>query len=190
MVTGAFLRAFLAVAAVAVVVPAVALALRASTPVGNPVAGKPLFVSTCGVCHRLREAKTVGVIGPNLDKVPLPEATIVKAITLGGASVMTKAQVAKYSTQMIGLPERPLEEADRRHRRVRLQGDAPGERRLELTSPSRTVSRGAMSCTRLRNGSVTWTRPTGQFEGKTPANPDGRSAMSCTRFGDGTVTRV
>jgi mono/diheme cytochrome c family protein len=100
MVTGAFLRAFLAVAAVAVVVPAVAFALRASTPVGNPVAGKPLFVSTCGVCHRLREAKTVGVIGPNLDKVPLPEATIVKAITLGGASVMTKAQVAKYSTQM------------------------------------------------------------------------------------------
>ena len=79
--------------------PAVALALRASTTVGNPVAGKPLFVSTCGVA-RLREAKTVGVIGPNLDKAPLPEATIVKAITLGGASVMTKAQVAKYSTQM------------------------------------------------------------------------------------------
>jgi mono/diheme cytochrome c family protein len=100
MVTGAFLRAFLAVAAVAVVVPVVALAFRASTPVGNPVVGKPLFVSTCGVCHKLRDAKTVGVIGPNLDKVPLPEATIVKAITLGGASVMTKAQVAKYSTQM------------------------------------------------------------------------------------------
>ena len=30
----------------------------------------------------------------------LPEATIIKAITNGGSTVMTKAQIAKYSTQM------------------------------------------------------------------------------------------
>lgn len=104
MVTGTFLRAFSAVLSVAVAVPAVALAVRGSTPTttttGSPLAGKPLFVSTCGVCHKLRDAKTVGVIGPDLDKVRLPEATIVKAITYGGAAVMTKAQAARYPTQM------------------------------------------------------------------------------------------
>ena len=36
-----------------------------------------------------------------LDKVPLPEATLIKAITKGGSSVMTKAAIAKYTTQMV-----------------------------------------------------------------------------------------
>ena len=103
MVTGASLRAILSAAVVAVAVPAVAIAHRSATPpklVGNPAAGKPLFVSTCGVCHKLRVAKTAGTIGPDLGKLHLTEATIVKAITLGGAAVMTKAQVAKYPTRM------------------------------------------------------------------------------------------
>jgi mono/diheme cytochrome c family protein len=83
-------------------VPALALGHEAVTPkvVGNPKAGKPVFVSTCGVCHRLKAAASVGNIGPNLDKVQLSEAVIVKAIANGGATVMTKAQVAKYQTQM------------------------------------------------------------------------------------------
>jgi mono/diheme cytochrome c family protein len=105
MVTGATLRALAAAVAITVAVPAVALAYRGSTVptklVGNPAAGKPLFVSTCGVCHKLRDAKTAGTIGPNLDKARLTEPMIVKAITYGGASVMTKAQVAKYSTRMV-----------------------------------------------------------------------------------------
>jgi len=104
MASGASLRALTAAATVAAALPAYALAHRVATspmPVGNPAAGKPLFVSTCGVCHRLRAAKTAGTIGPNLDKVPLPQATIVKAIAFGGASVMTKAQVGKYQTQMV-----------------------------------------------------------------------------------------
>ncbi len=103
MVTGVLLRAISAAVTLAVAVPAVALAYRSATPArpeGTLVAGKLLFVSTCGVCHKLRDAKTAGVIGPDLDKVRLPEATIAKAITLGGASVMTRAQAAKYSTQM------------------------------------------------------------------------------------------
>ncbi len=103
MVTGVLLRAISAVITLAIAVPAVALAYRSATPAkpeGSPVAGKLLFVSTCGVCHKLRDAKTAGVIGPDLDKVRLPEATIAKAITLGGESVMTRAQAARYSTQM------------------------------------------------------------------------------------------
>ena len=68
--------------------------------VGNPTAGKPLFVTRCGVCHVLKGAGTVGTIGGNLDKVNLTEATIIKAITNGGAGVMTKAALAKYPTQM------------------------------------------------------------------------------------------
>jgi mono/diheme cytochrome c family protein len=34
---------------------------------GDPVKGKTLFKSTCGSCHTLADAKTVGTIGPNLD---------------------------------------------------------------------------------------------------------------------------
>jgi mono/diheme cytochrome c family protein len=86
----------------AVAIPALALAHGTSRIVGSPKAGKPLFVSTCGVCHTLKAAGTVGSVGPNLDKVaPLTEPVIIKAITNGGATVMTKAAAAKYSTQMV-----------------------------------------------------------------------------------------
>ena len=104
MVTGANLRALVAAAVMTAAVPAIAVAHRGSTAprlVGNPNAGKPLFVSTCGLCHRLKDAKTVGTIGPDLDKVALTQPVIVKAITYGGSSVMTRAQVAKYPTQMV-----------------------------------------------------------------------------------------
>lgn len=98
------LRVLMTAAVIAAAVPAIAFAHRASTPpkpVGDPAAGKPLFVSTCGLCHRLRAAKTAGTIGPDLDKVSLTQPNIVKAITYGGSSVMTKAQVAKYPTRMV-----------------------------------------------------------------------------------------
>lgn len=103
--TGASLRALSAILTISAAVPAVSLAHRAATappkPVGNASAGKPLFVSTCGLCHKLREAKTAGTIGPDLDKVSLTQAVIIKAITYGGSSVMPKAQAAKYPTQMV-----------------------------------------------------------------------------------------
>ncbi len=85
---------------IAVGVPAAALATGSPKVVGNAKAGKPTFISTCGVCHTLRAAKSVGNIGPNLDKTALTEAVIIKAITNGGASVMSKAAAAKYTTQM------------------------------------------------------------------------------------------
>ena len=83
-----------------IAVPAVALAHAAERVAGNAPAGKPVFVSTCGVCHRLKAAATVGSVGPNLDRTHLTEPTLVKAIANGGASVMTKSAVAQYSTHM------------------------------------------------------------------------------------------
>jgi mono/diheme cytochrome c family protein len=92
-----------ALALVAFAAP-VALAHTSAAPklVGSPAAGKTVFSSTCITCHALKAVPGGGSIGPNLDKVgpALDEATIIKAVTCGGASVMTKAAVAKYTTTM------------------------------------------------------------------------------------------
>jgi len=74
----------------------------ATTIVGNASAGKSLFVAKCGTCHTLKAAATLGTLGPNLGTVAptLSETTIIAAITNGGASVMTKAAVAKYAVSM------------------------------------------------------------------------------------------
>jgi len=47
-----------------------------------------------------RAAKSQGTAGPSLDRAPLAEAVIIKAISSGGASVMTRAELAKYPTRM------------------------------------------------------------------------------------------
>jgi sulfite dehydrogenase len=85
----------------AAAIPTAALAHRSTKVVGNAKSGKPQFVSTCGVCHTLRPAGTTGTIGPNLTNVVLTEQTIIKAITNGGATVMTKAAASKYTTTMV-----------------------------------------------------------------------------------------
>ena len=94
-----------ALAALACAAPALAHPSAAPKVVGNPKAGKTVFTTTgnCGACHTLKAAAAVGNIGPNLDKAAklLTEATIVKAVTNGGATVMTKAAAAKYSTMMV-----------------------------------------------------------------------------------------
>jgi mono/diheme cytochrome c family protein len=97
----AVFAAVLTVAATAGVT--LAVAHTGATPakvVGSPTAGKPLFTLNCAGCHTLAAANAKGTVGPNLDLVSLTEATIVKAITNGGATVMTKAQVAKYAAKM------------------------------------------------------------------------------------------
>src|SRR5579872_6891633 len=72
-----------------------ALGHTAAAPklVGIPAAGKTVFSSTCITCHMLKAVPGGGSIGPNLDKVgpALDENTIIKAVTCGGAAVMTKA---------------------------------------------------------------------------------------------------
>jgi mono/diheme cytochrome c family protein len=82
----------------------VALGHTSAAPklVGSPTAGKTVFSSTCITCHMLTAVPGGGAIGPNLNKVTpaLDENTIIKAVTCGGAAVMTKAAVAKYTTTM------------------------------------------------------------------------------------------
>lgn len=46
--------------------------------------GRTLFVSTCGGCHALAEAKTTGTAGPNLDDLAPDEALVEQAIAQGG----------------------------------------------------------------------------------------------------------
>jgi sulfite dehydrogenase len=80
--------------------PAVALGDRTAKVVGNPKAGKPIFAGTCAVCHTLAAAGALGKVGPDLDRTRLTQAVIIKAIMDGGASVMSKAAAAKYTTHM------------------------------------------------------------------------------------------
>lgn len=96
---------------VAVSVPAAlghsgAASFTSTTPklIGNPIKGKVIFISNCGTCHTLKQAGTLGNIGPNLNKLgpSLTEATIIKQINNGGSSLMSKAAAAKYTTQMVG----------------------------------------------------------------------------------------
>jgi mono/diheme cytochrome c family protein len=47
--------------------------------------GRKLFGHTCNQCHTLREADTVGRVGPNLDDLKPPEALVLNAIELGRA---------------------------------------------------------------------------------------------------------
>jgi len=86
-------------------VPAAFGGERAATPkvIGNPTSGKLVFTTWCAQCHTLKAAGSDGAIGPNFDRLkpPLAEATIIKAVTNGGSTVMTKAQIAKYTTTMI-----------------------------------------------------------------------------------------
>jgi mono/diheme cytochrome c family protein len=78
-----------------------ALAGRASTPlIGNAKAGKSVFTTDCAGCHTLKAAAAHGTIGPDLDDFSLPEATLIKAVTKGGATVASKAVLAKYKTRM------------------------------------------------------------------------------------------
>ena len=96
------LAAITATCAIAVAaVPASIAALHAAaTSTANPKAGKATFASTCAGCHTLKAAGAKGTAGPNLDKTRLSQATVVKAITNGGATVMSKAAVAKYVARM------------------------------------------------------------------------------------------
>ena len=87
---------------IAIAAPA-AFAGASATPklIGSATAGKPLFKTSCGTCHTLAAAGTAGTIGPNLTKTSLTEAVIIKAISDGGAAVMSGSQVAKYPTTMV-----------------------------------------------------------------------------------------
>lgn len=68
--------------------------------VGNPAAGKAVFMTNCAACHTLKAAAAVGVNGTNLDKTPLPEATTIKVVLVGGTAMGAAAK--KWPIQMQG----------------------------------------------------------------------------------------
>jgi len=95
-------RLGLVVLAVAASASLVVVSANARQSTGNPTAGKPTFDRLCASCHVLKAAGSTGTEGPNLNRVKLSQAVIAKAISDGGAAVMKPAQVAKYTTKMVG----------------------------------------------------------------------------------------
>jgi mono/diheme cytochrome c family protein len=52
---------------------------------GDPAAGKQVFASAgCGGCHTLKAAASTGNVGPDLDKLKPPLATVVHQVEVGG----------------------------------------------------------------------------------------------------------
>ena len=46
--------------------------------------GKQVFTQNCGGCHTLKDAGTTGSVGPNLDELQPPKATVVRQVNNGG----------------------------------------------------------------------------------------------------------
>jgi cbb3-type cytochrome c oxidase subunit III len=47
--------------------------------------GKAIFQAECSSCHTLKAAGATGTVGPNLDQLKPPQATVVRQVTNGGA---------------------------------------------------------------------------------------------------------
>jgi mono/diheme cytochrome c family protein len=47
--------------------------------------GKQVFTQNCGSCHTLKDAKTTGTVGPNLDQLKPDQPTVQTQVTNGGA---------------------------------------------------------------------------------------------------------
>jgi cytochrome c551 len=49
--------------------------------------GKQVFSQNCGTCHTLKDAKTTGQIGPNLDNLKPDQPTVQRQVTNGGGGM-------------------------------------------------------------------------------------------------------
>jgi mono/diheme cytochrome c family protein len=49
--------------------------------------GKQIFTSNCGGCHTLADAGTNGQVGPNLDDLKPPKATVARQVNNGGGQM-------------------------------------------------------------------------------------------------------
>jgi ABC-type transport system substrate-binding protein len=59
-------------------------------------AGKSLFTSTCGGCHKLKDAGTTGNVGPDLDSLaPLTAERVATQIEHGGGAMPPKLLTGK-----------------------------------------------------------------------------------------------
>ncbi len=93
-------RRLAVILATSVAAVAAALPATAANP-GNPTKGKVLFKKTCGTCHALKAAATVGAL-QNLDKTKPTYAKAIATITNGSKKnpvmvaykgTLTKAQI-------------------------------------------------------------------------------------------------
>ena len=66
--------------------------------------GKQVFTQNCGGCHTLKDAGTTGSVGPNLDELKPPKATVVRQVNNGGGPMpafkgkLTPAQIDAVAT--------------------------------------------------------------------------------------------
>ena len=66
--------------------PTTTAATTGPTVIGDPVAGKHIFLTVgCKACHTLKAAGATGTIGPDLDQLKPAEAIVVRQVTNGGA---------------------------------------------------------------------------------------------------------
>jgi mono/diheme cytochrome c family protein len=77
---------------------AAAAAPGPSRLVGDPDAGRAVFVANCSACHTLKSADAHGQIGPNLDTLSLSESTIIEQVRNGDPVPTGKAPP---TTQMV-----------------------------------------------------------------------------------------
>ena len=66
--------------------------------------GKQVFTQNCGGCHTLKDAGTTGSVGPDLDELKPPKATVVRQVNNGGGPMpafkgrLTPAQINAVAT--------------------------------------------------------------------------------------------
>ena len=66
--------------------------------------GKQVFTRNCGGCHTLKDAGTTGSVGPDLDELKPPKATVVRQVNNGGGPMpafkgrLTPAQINAVAT--------------------------------------------------------------------------------------------
>ena len=66
--------------------------------------GKQVFTQNCKGCHTLKDAGATGSVGPNLDDLKPPKATVVRQVNNGGGPMpafkgkLTDAQINAVST--------------------------------------------------------------------------------------------
>ena len=66
--------------------------------------GKQVFIQNCKGCHTLSDAGATGSVGPNLDDLKPPKATVVRQVNNGGGPMpafkgkLTDAQIDAVST--------------------------------------------------------------------------------------------
>jgi mono/diheme cytochrome c family protein len=91
--------------------PANTTSTGAGTTQNAAAQGKQVFTQNCGSCHTLKDAKTTGTVGPDLDQLKPDQATVQRQVINGGGAmpafkgILTAQQiraVAQYVSSVAG----------------------------------------------------------------------------------------